>query len=105
MNILQMIVGLLLPTILAAQRPLLGDAQPFAGMDLNWGSRTLSGYMSIVIKTPGETAAYRRKLSMAPGFHGAGFLNPVDVGRMQDQPHGQPSRVMMEERCLEPGEV
>ena len=105
MNILQMIVGLLLPTVLAAQRPLLVDAQPFAGMDLNEGSRILSGYRHIVIKTPGETAAYRRKLSMAPGFHGAMILNPADVGRTQDQPHGEPSRVVMSERCLEPGEV
>lgn len=91
MNILQMIIGLLLPMVLAAQRPLpLGAESPF-GMDMNQGSTTLSGYKSIVNKTFGETAAYRRKLSMTSSFYGAVILNSVDVGRVQDPSHSPPN--------------
>ena len=90
MNILQMIIGLLLPMVLAAQRPLLAGVEAPHSKDMNWGSTTLSGYKSIVIKAQVETAAYRRKLSIAPSFYGVTIMNSVDVGRMQDQSHIQP---------------
>jgi hypothetical protein len=66
MNILKVIVGLLLPMVLAAQRPLSGF--------LNTGSTTLSGHYSIVFTLHDHDEAHRLKLSIAPfsGDHGAG---------------------------------
>lgn len=58
MNILKVIVGLLLPMVLAAQRPLSGF--------LNTGSTTLSGHHSTVFTLHDHKGSYRLKLSVAP---------------------------------------
>ncbi|HET9237229.1 MAG TPA: hypothetical protein VFO10_08255 [Oligoflexus sp.] len=60
MNILKVIAGLLLPMILAAQRPLSGF--------LNLGSTTLSGNYSIVFRSHDLDRGHRLKLSMTPAF-------------------------------------
>jgi hypothetical protein len=67
MNILKVIAGLLLPMVLAAQRPMPGF--------LNKGSTTLSGNNSSVFKLHDHERAHRLKLSMTPVSegHGAGL--------------------------------
>lgn len=88
MNILKVIVGLLLPMVLAAQRPLLEF--------LNTGSTTLSGHYSIVFSLHDHDEAHRLKLSIASlsEGHGAG-RNAEDASCRRGQDEEADSAVRM----------
>jgi hypothetical protein len=89
MNILMVTFGLLLPMVLATQRPIQGF--------LNMGSTTLSGHNSIVFEFHDHDRTHRLKLLMMPVSLGYGADQSRDDGscrRGQDSNLGLGVRAM-----------